>query len=1254
MKIFPDKLGVLVFTGALGFAAVTQVTVAQTAPAAETTTTTTTTTGTTVVPTDQQQPAVVLSPFVVDSSEDKGTYRANSTLAGTRVRTDLDDVASSISVVTAQFLQDTNATNNESLLIYTLNTQVGGLQGNFAGGAAGNSTFTETLVNPVLTNTRVRGLETADNTRNYFLTDIPWDSFDVNRVDLQRGPNSILFGVGSPGGIINANTNDASFANSYSVTNRVGSYGSLRDSVDLNYALIKNVLALRFGWVNDNELYQQQPAYNLTTRYYGAVRYDPVIFGKDNHTSLRANFETGKITSNNPRQLPPGDTITPWFDEGKPTLNQWRRTGLNGQPYMGSDDTSQYAAEIFGLTTPDVGAQIGGDSPRPFSFFNGSNNGGIPTQSSIPTYVTMATAGIASLSTVSSNHQINAQPQYEFAQVPNYNLYALYSNVPSINQAAAYYSDKSLTNSSTYNFYDHLLDGVNKKEWQSWTAFDISLSQTFFHDRLAFELVYDTQHHTQGETQLLTGSAYEINVDVDETYPDGSPDPDVGRPYVGGSSGGQSDSETTDRGSLRLTGTYELRFDDFLDKRSIFAKILGRSVFTGLMEEDQRKELDLTWDNYAATPAYADEVGEAENTLNTARQPAYVAYIGPNLLGDNSPNGLNLSNLTVPIVFNNSTSARIFNSNYNAPNVNPYDPFNYVSYTNGLVNTGQQSDNPANYVGWTTEPVSWLDARNPSDFPQLITAADKYRYTDISQGITWQGYLFEGDFVPTLGYRKDSVVNYATAGPQSQQTGIVSENFNQDPNSRSQANGISKAWGGVYHIPRKLTSWLPFGTNLSVFYDRDENFKADAPRYNLAGTQVQNPLGHTKEYGFTLSTLNDKLALKVDWYNTRVDNATLDVTGGNSFAGLGSNSDYIWGAPTWGMFFAAQFQDYNEGKSPGNAQTSNYALGDGVPSSAGGPGTPGYDNSPEVAGTPGFNGPSGSPGKFFSAQSVINAWLNVGSVLPPGFFNYWQVGPVTINPANITGGQIRSAFGPGFQDITQFADNDQAGPVTPVSTDSELSKGMEWELTAQPLRNWNVTLNFSTTQATKIDIDPETVKFITTFTNFMNGPAGQIRTWYNMGGPIGPQWDAYVYAPYLTEQAQAGQSAPDLPKWNFNIVSTYIFDRGPIKGVIIGGGLRTEAKRILGYQYNQALNDGQGSLDVTKPWYGPQDTHVDLWLGYERKVFARRINWRIQLNLTNVGEDAHLVPAQYEPDGSLALARIQNGMEWALTNKFDF
>ena len=166
---------------------------------------------------------------------------AVSRLAGTRVRTDLKDVASAISVVTAQFLQDTGAKNASDLLVYTPSTEVAGLRGNFSG-AAGSAVVQE---NTVSATTRVRGLDSADNTRDYFLTDIPWDGFNVGRVDLQRGPNSILFGVGSPAGIINTSVNDASFKTTYNYENRVDQYGSLRNSISLALSVYRPHLAIR-------------------------------------------------------------------------------------------------------------------------------------------------------------------------------------------------------------------------------------------------------------------------------------------------------------------------------------------------------------------------------------------------------------------------------------------------------------------------------------------------------------------------------------------------------------------------------------------------------------------------------------------------------------------------------------------------------------------------------------------------------------------------------------------------------------------------------------------------------------------------------------------------------------------------------------------------------------------------------------------------------------------------------------------------
>ena len=57
---------------------------------------------------NSDEEVVLLSPFSVSSEDDRG-YQAASTLAGSRVRTDLRDVGGSVSVVSKEFLQDTRA-----------------------------------------------------------------------------------------------------------------------------------------------------------------------------------------------------------------------------------------------------------------------------------------------------------------------------------------------------------------------------------------------------------------------------------------------------------------------------------------------------------------------------------------------------------------------------------------------------------------------------------------------------------------------------------------------------------------------------------------------------------------------------------------------------------------------------------------------------------------------------------------------------------------------------------------------------------------------------------------------------------------------------------------------------------------------------------------------------------------------------------------------------------------------------------------
>jgi hypothetical protein len=1284
------------------------------AAATPTTTTTTQTTVTQVQPTtapvaapETNEEVVELSPFVVDATQDTG-YEAHTTLAGTRVRSDLKDIASSISVVTQQFLQDTGAVNNEDLLVYTPSTEVSGVRGNFSG-VAGSPYYNENTVNPA---TRVRGLDAADNTRDYFLTDIPWDSYNVGRVDLQRGPNSILFGTGSPAGIINTSTDDAAFKTTYNVTNRLDGYGSVRDSFNFNKVLIDNVLAIRVAWLQDNERFEQNFAYNNQTRYYGALRFDPKLFGEGNHTSIRVNFEKGSVTSNNPRDIPPVDEITPWFQSGtnaygEPGLNhliinQYSQTNANpsGTPLPGG------SGGVLASSTYELGgwAETRSYWPDTLNYYedtqqirNNIPNANPPSGTPIKAIAAEANTGLAITGPgISSGIGGLLSGFRPYGLVP-FSLYAGFigeggggtpDSAPSFVYpvkpipGGPYYNDVVIQDPTIYNMYTNLLDGPNKQEWQHWSALSFAIDQSFFNDRLSFELAADHQDYSEGQNQWLSGENYAITVDVNGSYSDGTTNKNAGRPYVGNSASSPSLNTgfATNRNVLRFTPTYELRGTDLFGDTTL-AKIFGKQNFTLLWDDDQVITNNISWAEYATTPAYWTDnnpAGTGVATLGSNREFDWLAYLGPNMSALSTASGANLNGLDMIIAPPKTQNIWNFNSTWNAtgipgqntqPYVNPLAPFTYLNNT-GNLKTAQQANNPANYVGWSYEAITWMDASNPTDFPSLVESSGRINYRDISTGATWQGHFLDGDLVPVFGIRKDVITNFNTSGVTDTTSGFTSANYPDNQTTRSDVRGQSKSWGGVYHFPKVIMSKLPGDMTFSVLMDVSDNFKTDAQRMNLAGAPIPNATGTTREYGFVITALNEKLSLKVDWFNTKVSDATLDTTSGNSIGGLGSNGYFLADGTIWGYSWAASLQDYLDGLTP-NSGYGDYATADGFSrgTAAQNAAANNYDLNGGIAPN-GFN--------YCGGNAVVNAWLAKGpDPIPlanfPNFFNSFNLTP-TINPSlGIASGQLRNGFVNGYAD--------SGGPVTGggstfgdhVTTVSNLSKGVELELTAQPLKNWNITLNYVKVKATHEDIDPVSEAFIGQFTQFMNGPGGQVRMWGNgPGSALGSDWNESIVPGYVVLQNSLGHEAPEVSPWRINLVTTYTFDHGLIKGAFIGAGLRSEDGRIIGYKYNPNFVNAiatnpyyatnlvpgisaltTGGLDVSQPFRGPTDTHVDAWIGYSRKV-TKDINWRIQLNIQSVGEKDKLVAAQDNPDGTVALVRIQEGMGFRLTNAFDF
>ncbi len=1289
----------------------------------------------TTKPADEE--TIVLSPFVVEATEDQG-YTAKDTLAGTRVRTELKDVSSSISVVTKQFLQDTGTHNAQDLLVYTPNTEVAGLRGNYSG-QGGNITYSEPLTNPNNT-TRVRGLESADNTRDYFLTDIPFDAFNVGRVDLQRGPNSILFGVGSPAGIINTSLNGASFKNSNKVENSTSQYGSERNLVDFNYVVMPNQLAVRLAAVSDKQKYQQEGAFNNATRFYGALRFDPKIFNNEgSHTSFRANYENGSVKSDNPRTIPPDDQITRWFGTNtsagglsKNTINEYL--------------TGQGVSSPYGNANFNQGWALGRVYwPTPVSYYNGSDPahpGTMPAVlSGTPSYVSIGEIGtgwaINSAGNMAPPNQpgnganigIGGLPNYQLTAIPPYSHWAA-RNLP----GGTYYANKVLTDPSVFDFYGKLLDGPNKREWQNWNAYNLNLSQTFLNDRVGIELAYDHQIYSNGQVGFLGGENYGINIDVNQTLANGSPNPNLGRPYVANASESGNSSTRIERDSSRATAFGDIRAEDFMGKTTL-AKIIGRHVLTGLLALDHKEQTNVSWSQYA-TDLDWERLNNFDTSIKVAnyRLNNWVYYIGPSLGGASSAAGAKLTSIQNIIAPGKNTNVTWFDSHWNhslipgspgyvnpaataapsatdgstpgntwinvggsfynpqgyyAPGHSPADAvatpgtpiYSYLGSNDGLENRTSQNNNPANYVGWRTVPVTWMNANNKDDFPSLVTGGSRSKFRDTSKALIWQGYFLDGDLVGTYGWRKDSITNFATGAPIDSITSVAALNYTDDPNSRRVTEGQTRTWGGVYHLPKFIMKHLPGDSGISFIYNQGRNFKADAPRTNFAGQQIPNPDGQTKEYGIALSTLADKITLKVIKYETTVHWGTLND---NALGGLGGNGYLLDLIPAWGWGYAAQVQwglDGHFGNTtlggPGDTAggTSwNYVARDAIIANASADlsviGTPAGAATKPVA-TYGYGGTGA-----VSMTDIVNAWIHMP--IPDNFFNFFGITGNRPDPVKTRStGKLYQGFSTPFVNGFEGVGGQQpSGAQNTVSTVDNVSNGWEYELSAQPIKNWNITVNYSRTEATKNNIDAITQKFMADNLAFYQGPGGQLRLWgasqtagygtntnptglptypwapgQDNGSTVATKWIAGVYNPYLVTALAQGQSAPEVSPWRFNLITTYNFDRGVARGAFAGGAIRMEAGRILGYR----LNPTTLVLDVKQVLVGPTDTHYDLWVGYSKKFeLGKNINWRIQLNLRDVGEKSHLVAARYEPDGTLALARIQQGMTWQLTNTFEF
>ncbi|MBC2604462.1 TonB-dependent receptor plug domain-containing protein [Pelagicoccus albus] len=1186
---------------------------------------------------DEEDPEEIfeLSPFEVTADSEQG-YQATTTLAGTRIRTDLRDIASSISVVTKDFLEDTGSKNTEDLLVYTANTEVGGLNGNFGGmGNANGISETAALLRPS-NNTRVRGLDSADNTRDYFQSEIPWDGYIVDRVDLQRGPNSILFGVGSPAGIINAGLQTASLSgDEKTYENRVDGFGSFRNSLNVNTVVLEDVLAVRVAALDDDTNYRQEEAYNNDNRFYAAIRYQPNLFKADGaQTIITANFEHGDIQSNRPRTLAPIDKISAYFDEDAIAQQSWDMYEA-WDTVVPDNDTGEWNSWVDYYM-----ARLG--SSNPVFWYDQSTEAYKVIQSNASTLQGIGTDGTVDAS-------IGGIPFGRNIGIAGYNQYSISADL----DGAIYnvYKDVSLTDASVFDFYNHLIDGNNKKEWQEWESYNASFTQSFFNNRLAFRLDYDHQDYQNGQQGIFLGSSPYISVDINAytaEYPAAYTDlavenEGVGQAYIGSSSHYGNSTNHIIRDSLRFTAAGEIDFTEFMED-SALSDFLGYHNITGLWERSEKFTDSRSYVLYATDPEWAEMQGLSTSISDGARQIDWIYYLSDDLSELDSASG-QLSYLTDTITIPTSTTVTYFDSTWKwslDPTASDYvDPAAYWENPTDADNPDStQSENPENYVGWTTTEVDILSADN-GDIDQLYTNGSKTDKTIDSYGFTWQGHMLDNMIVPVFSWRHDKVTTQSANAPLGEYSVAQMDYTSSDGDTPVYlvSEGDTRSYGVVVHMPDSFRNSLPWGTDLSLTYNNSSNFNTEQ-RVGFDGSLLPNSQGESEDYGFVMETANGRLSMRANWYKTKVFNANL--SGDSASSTLGSNTYYLYLLEGWGTASAVTNNLGNLGEASGLEWYWNWAYVDG-----------GWDWDTYADPTSEAYLTSEST---IAQQEASAAWI--ASMQSQAWYDAYGI---DVDVAAIQAGDYATGMGDwsvyNGVGALQAAGAGKIGGLYPVATVDTESKGFELEMTARPTDNWNVSFNMSKTTATRTNLDAAFISYIEdVYDRFNNTAAGDLRLWWAGDKTIREYFNTNVYAAYLFQLDQDGSQAAEIRPWKFSLVQNYDFTEGRMKGAKVGMAYRWADAQILGYGlaeiYDEATGLTEHRLDVDQPFYGEEESAFDAWVGYSKPF--ENFDWSIQLNMKNIGENPHLVAISANPDGTAAAMRIVEGMTWQLTNTFKF
>lgn len=1228
---------------------------------------------------DESDEVFELSPFVIEAEENTG-YLSTSTMAGTRLKSDLRDVASSISVVTKEFLNDTGSTDLNELLVYTANTEAFGAGGNFSNDNGAQATDTATERAEPQRTTRVRGLDPADLTRNYYLTDIAADSYNTDRVSINRGANNILFGLGSPSGIVNQSTSQASLSDNFGeFVMRFDSENSIRASINYNKVLIEDRLALRFAALNDNRKYKQKPAYDNDDRIYLAATAKLWEGG-----TLRANYETGSGKANRPNPVAPPEAISSWFHTQDYTSGNVERViwdSWTRQTEVGANMRAQWIPGQVSLPLTLDGMMNGVPNLPRIEWDAGRlEDGNIYNTRGAFAFWSDPNAMDADFGTqnrINPNSQAQDDPrtpEFDPAEPGFYSGFGLFNgvedraemgvvrNIGRVQRRVAErnmselpgmglelgqdvglrFIEQGFTDNTVFDFTNNLISGGTSFQNTDFDANNISFEQLFMDGRLGFEAAYDQQDYMVDYfAPFRSDRSQQVFIDINTALPTGELNPNFGRPFVSAQPLTKT-TRMTDRESTRLTAFYKLDLEEAWGDHlgDFWSKFLGRHTFTAMYNEQSIDELSydqgLKWGDDAFNRALND--GKRADRLlynDGATDVQAIVYIGDPVIDAPNYESVRIGRIGDNVRMWNPGGS-VANVLFWDPGVDPNDPTFPAQNNRGLPLLDEDGN-----VQDHEEAIILRDGKVVQRDVQMIAATlDALAQRDEieSTAFIMQSKFLDGNLVGTLGYREDSSDNYTNDSAEvlpDGQDNLVG--FSAFDGRFASVKDDTFSWSVVAHLPGEL----PFNSELSLHVGESENFQAEAGAVDRFLNPIAPPNGSTKEAGFTLSMFERKLYARVNWYETSVNNSVA-----NSFVDNGI-ADTIREASKW-LDQASALEDY-----------ANDSMFDDNP-----------DGRADMLGT-----------VDIGRKAATLLWENE-AILPD------EIKANFGNPAATYGGD-------GFLRALDLSTLET--PAGMSDTQDLTAEGVEFEIVYNPAENWSILANISQQQAMRANVAPRSQAFYDAFfpqastaipgvagmtladhlVSFFEGAGGAIRIYNPEIGDyeartdlgtdredLGNRWfqnqrSVGNYPAFLTLKSSEGAPQPELREWRANIVTNYMFSDGRFDGLGLGGAVRWQDEAAVGYPtifvQPEGGSDGIYVGDINNPYFDEAQTNVDLWASYRVPISNDSIRWKIQLNVQNVfASESDVITTAVNPNGNAARVRFAPQRTFFLTNTIKF